>query len=104
MENYWIDLMEDYCLRGLLVPLIPRAECFHSLAYTNNTGSGGWEKFSHRAKGSGAATRSGVAGREASGRSGAYGGDSDEAGMEDQRGSNLPLFLAGACATLRAAR
>ena len=36
--------MEDYCLRGLLVPLIPRAECYHSLAYSNDTGSGGWEK------------------------------------------------------------
>ena len=34
-----------------------------------------------------------MAGREASGRSGAYGGGSDEAGMEDRRGSNLPLFL-----------
>ena len=38
-----------------------------------------------------------MAGREASGRSGAYGGGSDEAGLEDRRGSNLPLFLTRAC-------
>ena len=37
IENYWIASMEDYWFPGTGGdPLIPRAECFHSLAFTNN--------------------------------------------------------------------